>query len=112
MPVYEYSCPKCGVIEAMQKITDDPLSKCPECRRKVKRLISLNNFHLKGSGWYVTDYAGKNGNGKQKEKESDTSTATTTTTATTAAPATTAKTETTKTETKSKTTETKSASAD
>ena len=47
----------------MQKITDDPLQQCPECRCKVKRLISLNNFHLKGSGWYATDYGSKN-NGK------------------------------------------------
>jgi len=77
MPIYEYECAKCGVIEVMQKITDDPLKRCPNCRRKVKRLISLNNFHLKGSGWYATDYGGKNGgngaNGKahQESKSTD-----------------------------------------
>ena len=61
MPVYEYKCPKCGVIEVTQSINDVPIAKCPSCRRKVKRLISLNNFHLKGSGWYATDYAVKKG---------------------------------------------------
>lgn len=78
MPVYEYECPKCGVFEFTQSITSKPLSKCPTCHRKVKRLISLNNFILKGSGWYVTDYARKgNGgsNGKSyhpKEEKSET----------------------------------------
>jgi len=78
MPIYEYSCPRCKVIEVEQKITDAPLERCPRCRRKVKRLISLNNFHLKGSGWYATDYAPK-GNGsngtthKRKEKEKEAS---------------------------------------
>lgn len=60
MPIYEYECPKCGVMEVSQRITDDPLTKCPECkRRKVKKLISNTSFQLKGSGWYVTDYGGK-----------------------------------------------------
>lgn len=60
MPIYEYECPKCGVMEVSQRITDDPLSKCPSCkRRKVRKLISNTSFQLKGSGWYVTDYAGK-----------------------------------------------------
>ena len=57
MPIYEYECGKCGVFEASQRITDAPLSKCPTCRRKVRRLISNTSFQLKGSGWYVTDYA-------------------------------------------------------
>ena len=70
MPIYEYECPKCGVVEVTQSISDAPLTKCPTCRRKVKRLISLNNFHLKGSGWYATDYAKKSngGNGKANGK--------------------------------------------
>lgn len=60
MPIYEYECPKCGVIEVSQRITEDPLAKCPRCkRRKVKKLISNTSFQLKGSGWYVTDYGGK-----------------------------------------------------
>lgn len=61
MPIYEYECKKCGHLEEiMQKISDAPLTKCPECRGGLKKLISMNSFHLKGSGWYVTDYAGKN----------------------------------------------------
>lgn len=67
MPVYEYECPKCGVFEFTQSITSEPLTKCPTCKRKVKRLISLNNFILKGTGWYVTDYARK-GNGGSNGK--------------------------------------------
>lgn len=57
MPIYEYECGKCGVFEVSQRISDAALSKCPTCRRKVRRLISNTSFQLKGSGWYVTDYA-------------------------------------------------------
>jgi putative FmdB family regulatory protein len=56
MPVYEYECGKCGVFETSQRIVDPALTKCPTCRRKVRRLISNTSFQLKGSGWYVTDY--------------------------------------------------------
>ncbi|MCA9771612.1 MAG: zinc ribbon domain-containing protein [Myxococcales bacterium] len=61
MPVYEYGCNKCGhEFERFQKITDPEVKTCPECRsRQVERLISHSAFHLKGSGWYVTDYARK-----------------------------------------------------
>ncbi len=60
MPIYEYECAKCGhVHEIMQKMSDKPLSKCPECSGKLHKLISQSAFHLKGSGWYVTDYANK-----------------------------------------------------
>lgn len=59
MPIYEYQCDKCGTFEATQKITDKPLSKCPTCKGRVKKLISNTSFQLKGSGWYVTDYARK-----------------------------------------------------
>ncbi len=62
MPIYEYECSGCGVVEVTQRITDDPLTRCPKCkRRKVKKLISNTSFQLKGSGWYVTDYGGKKG---------------------------------------------------
>src|SRR5215470_11380982 len=63
MPIYEYECGKCGVFEISQRISEAALTKCPTCRRKVRRLISNTSFQLKGSGWYVTDYArgGKNG---------------------------------------------------
>lgn len=61
MPIYEYECAKCGkVTEEFQKFSDSPLKKCRECGGKIHKLMSLNAFHLKGSGWYVTDYKGKN----------------------------------------------------
>lgn len=59
MPVYEYECQKCGTFETTQRITEEPLSKCPTCKGKVKKLISNTSFQLKGTGWYITDYARK-----------------------------------------------------
>ena len=60
MPIYEYECESCGeVIEDWQKFSDDPLSTCKSCGGKLHKLISHSSFHLKGSGWYVTDYSGK-----------------------------------------------------
>jgi putative FmdB family regulatory protein len=67
MPIYEYRCEQCGDFEVTQRITDDPLKKCPTCKRKVRKLISNTSFQLKGSGWYVTDYARA---GKDKDKGS------------------------------------------
>jgi putative FmdB family regulatory protein len=68
MPIYEYRCEHCGDFEEMQRITDPPLARCPKCRRKVRRLISSTSFQLKGSGWYVTDYArAGGGNGGKKD---------------------------------------------
>jgi putative FmdB family regulatory protein len=61
MPIYEYECTKCGkMTEAIQKFSDPPLSACSHCSGELHKLISMSTFHLKGSGWYVTDYAGKN----------------------------------------------------
>src|SRR5262245_22618938 len=71
MPIYEYECGKCGVFEQSQRISDAALTKCPTCRRKVRRLISNTSFQLKGTGWYVTDYA--RADGKKKGGESATS---------------------------------------
>ena len=68
MPIYEYRCEHCGDFEEMQRITDPPLSRCPRCKRKVQRLISSTSFQLKGSGWYVTDYA-RAGSGTGAKKE-------------------------------------------
>jgi len=68
MPIYEYECGKCGVFETSQRISAAALTKCPTCRRKVRRLISNTSFQLKGTGWYVTDYAGKKG-GKDGAKD-------------------------------------------
>jgi putative FmdB family regulatory protein len=60
MPVYEYECQKCKqVTEAMQKFSDSPLTECPHCDGRLRKMISRSAFHLKGSGWYVTDYARK-----------------------------------------------------
>ena len=60
MPIYEYKCSKCGeIFEAFQKIDDQPLSQCKFCLGKVEKLISHSSFQLKGSGWYLTDYAKK-----------------------------------------------------
>ena len=62
MPIYEYECTKCGHhTEALQKFSDLPLTECEGCHGKLKKLISHNTFHLKGTGWYVTDYASKTG---------------------------------------------------
>jgi putative FmdB family regulatory protein len=73
MPIYEYDCQKCGTFETTQKITDKPLAKCPTCKGKVKKLISNTSFQLKGTGWYVTDYARKgksNGEGNGSKPSS------------------------------------------
>ena len=59
MPIYEYQCQKCGTIEVTRRITEKALTKCPTCKNKVKKLISNTSFQLKGTGWYVTDYARK-----------------------------------------------------
>src|SRR5690606_15329487 len=62
MPIYEYRCGACGHhLEALQKMTESPLRKCPECgKSQLKRLVSASQFRLKGSGWYETDFKNKN----------------------------------------------------
>jgi len=69
MPVYEYKCRRCGDFEVTQRITEKPLSRCPTCKGKVKKLISNTSFQLKGTGWYVTDYARKDKAPKEKKDE-------------------------------------------
>ncbi|MGD2185669.1 MAG: zinc ribbon domain-containing protein [Desulfobacterales bacterium] len=60
MPIYEYECNKCGQIEEVfQKFSDRPVTRCKQCSGKLHKLISHSSFHLKGTGWYVTDYANK-----------------------------------------------------
>ncbi len=60
MPLYEYQCAECGGIEeAIQKFSDAPLTTCRHCSGKLNKLISQSSFHLKGTGWYVTDYSKK-----------------------------------------------------
>jgi putative FmdB family regulatory protein len=58
MPIYEYRCESCGhTLDALQKISDDPLKECPDCGAiALKRLISAPAFRLKGGGWYETDF--------------------------------------------------------
>ena len=74
MPIYEYECTKCGNIEeALQKFSDKPLTRCGHCKGKLAKLVSQSTFHLKGSGWYVTDYANKpkdSAEPSKKEKQS------------------------------------------
>lgn len=58
MPIYEYFCTGCrNKFERLQKITDKPVSTCPQCGKKTKRLISQTSFALKGEGWYKNGYA-------------------------------------------------------
>ncbi len=58
MPIYEYRCTACGhIFEMMQKFSDRPVKKCPECKGKVEKLLSAPGLLFKGTGWYVTDYA-------------------------------------------------------
>ena len=60
MPLYEYQCGQCGNIEeVIQKFSDAPLTTCQHCSGKLSKLISQSSFHLKGTGWYVTDYSKK-----------------------------------------------------
>ena len=60
MPFYEYQCKSCGhELEAMQKVSDPPLKKCPDCGKpQLQRLMSAPVFRLKGGGWYETDFKG------------------------------------------------------
>jgi putative FmdB family regulatory protein len=78
MPIYEYECRKCKAhTEAFQKVTDKPLTKCPKCGGRLDKRISAPAIQFKGSGWYVTDYAGKAT--KDERSESDKMTADTST---------------------------------
>ncbi len=76
MPIYEYECKECGKrFDAMQKFSDEPLKECKFCGGPVRKLMGTPALQFKGSGWYVTDYAGKtpkpsgNGSGRQKAGE-------------------------------------------
>jgi len=77
MPIYEYECKKCkNTSEFIQKFSDPLMTDCGECGTKgsLEKLMSLGSFHLKGSGWYLTDYARKDkGTSENKEKSKETS---------------------------------------
>ena len=70
MPIYEYECTKCGRIEEKwQKFSDKPATSCGHCSGKLRKIMSQSTFHLKGTGWYVTDYANKSGSASSGAKE-------------------------------------------
>jgi putative FmdB family regulatory protein len=83
MPIYEYQCKACGHhLEEIQGFNDAPLTKCPQCKKaKLVKLVSAPSFHLKGTGWYATDFknAGKPKatNEKSADKPKETSKETT-----------------------------------
>lgn len=91
VPAYDYECSSCRqTFEVRQRISDAPLSTCPQCGGSVRRLLSAATFILKGGGWYVTDYpseARKKGVESEK-KESEKKTAEATPTAASSTPAT------------------------
>ena len=67
MPLYEYQCDACGHrFEVIRKFSDQPLDTCPKCGGVVRKLQSAPAFHLKGSGWYATDYGKKDVGGTDK----------------------------------------------
>lgn len=70
MPIYPYVCTACGhEFDALQKISDDPLTECPACgESSLRKRLAAPAFQLKGTGWYETDF--KN-SGKKKEKEKE-----------------------------------------
>lgn len=72
MPIYEYECTSCGhTLEKLQKVSDPPLSECPQCHQAtLQKLISAAGFRLKGGGWYETDF--KTGKKKNLTGQSDT----------------------------------------
>lgn len=71
MPIYEYQCTNCGEkFEFIESFSAPTVRTCKYCNGEAKRIISLANFQLKGTGWYATDYKDK-GKGKEKEKGED-----------------------------------------
>jgi putative FmdB family regulatory protein len=78
MPTYEYECPKGHVFEAFQKMTDEPLAKCPECGEQARRKISGGaGFLFKGEGFYITDYRSEDYKKKASSESGEPSTAST-----------------------------------
>ena len=76
MPIYEFECRKCKAkLEVLQKMSDKPPVKCRKCGGRLEKLVSQSAIQFKGSGWYVTDYAG-NGRKAAEKAEKDTAAAT------------------------------------
>jgi putative FmdB family regulatory protein len=65
VPLYEYQCKKCKhKFEKIQKFSDRPIKKCPECGGPLEKIQHAPNVQFKGTGWYVTDYGGKSDKSK------------------------------------------------
>jgi putative FmdB family regulatory protein len=79
MPIYEYECEQCGRFEVIQKFSDKPYKECPRCKEKgkksaVSKALSASAFHLKGSGWYKTDYSSGSSSSSSSTKSSTSAT--------------------------------------
>ena len=73
MPLYEYKCEKCAHrFEKIENHNASETKKCPKCGAKAKRQVSASAIQFKGTGWYVTDYAGKKSGAPSSEKSGDT----------------------------------------
>jgi putative FmdB family regulatory protein len=70
VPLYEYQCKKCKhKFEKIQKFSDPPVRKCPECGSPVEKVMHAPNVQFKGTGWYVTDYGGKSDKADKSKAE-------------------------------------------
>jgi putative FmdB family regulatory protein len=75
VPLYEYECQDCHFrFEKLQRLSDPPPAKCPECGGKISQLLSAPAVQFKGSGWYVTDYARKGSAGGDSRKKPESKT--------------------------------------
>ena len=69
MPTYVYRCRKCGYeFERLQRITEDPVSECPECKGEVSRIVFPVGIVFKGSGFHINDYPSSGAKGKSEDK--------------------------------------------
>jgi putative FmdB family regulatory protein len=72
LPLYEYKCVKCGHrFEKIELLSASEIKKCPKCGGRAERQLAAPAIQFKGSGWYVTDYAGKGSSGAPKESSGD-----------------------------------------
>ena len=76
MPIYEYECRKCkDHLEVFQKMSDKPPVKCKKCGGRLEKLVSASAIQFKGTGWYVTDYAGNGRKAAEKAEKAESDTA-------------------------------------
>jgi putative FmdB family regulatory protein len=72
MPIYEYECAECGKhFDEIQKFSDEPLTQCKFCGGPVRKLLGAPALQFKGTGWYITDYAGKSPKPERSSKGAD-----------------------------------------